>query len=293
MGQRITKFFIVIACLVGASACFAETEARYLLGGKKTGSQQKAAAIGEYSRGCLSGGVELPETGPTWQAMRLSRGRNWAHPDTIDYVRRVSAKVAQTTSWKGLYVGDMSQPRGGPMISGHASHQSGIDMDVWMLPPKKLNLSKKARENLSSISVRSANQKNVNKNWTKEHMEVLKIAASDPSTARIFVTPPAKIWMCKNAKGDRRWLRKIRPWWGHHYHFHVRLKCPKGSNRCKEQDPIPAGTGCNKDLNWWVTEALEPPKTDPNAPKPKPKKHPRQYLMSDLPKACSRVLRSE
>ncbi len=35
------------------------------------------AAIGFYSKGCVSGAVQLPESGPSWQAMRLSRGRNW------------------------------------------------------------------------------------------------------------------------------------------------------------------------------------------------------------------------
>ena len=137
-----------------------------------------------------------------------------------------------------------------------------------------------------------------NDQWSRDHHKVLRAAASDPRVARIFVFPGAKVQMCKDETGDRSWLRKIRPWYGHHYHFHVRLKCPDGSANCETQSPSvkrlsSGGDGCDETLNWWVTDALEPP--DPNAPKPKPgpkKKHPRQFTMDDLPKQCRGVLAS-
>tara|TARA_R110002096_G_scaffold57509_1_gene145765 strand:- start:9429 stop:10325 length:897 start_codon:yes stop_codon:yes gene_type:complete len=282
-----------------AQPILAQTEARFLLGGKSTASKQSPAAYGSYAKGCLAGGEQLAENGPTWQAMRLSRGRNWGHPALIDYIQRISAKVAKQTNWKGLYIGDMAQPRGGPMISDHVSHQLGLDTDIWMLPARNLNLSRAERESLSSINVRSANRKNVSGNWTRTHMEVLKIAASDPAVDRIFVTAPAKIYMCKNARGNKDWLQKVRPFGGHNFHFHVRLKCPKGSSNCEPQKPTVAklskgGTGCDETLNWWVTAALEPVKPNPNTKKKKvkPRKHPRQFLMSDLPNQCAKVLRS-
>ena len=277
----------------------AQTKANALFGAKASASQQKPKAHGSYAKGCLAGAVQLPESGPTWQAMRLSRNRNWGHPELISFLERLSAKAAAVPGWKGLYIGDLSQPRGGPMTSSHQSHQLGLDADIWLLPPKRLNLSRAERENLSSKTVRSNNQRSVNSNWTAAHMEVIKAAASDPAVDRIFITAPAKIWMCKNAKGNRKWLQKIRPYWGHHYHFHVRLKCPKGSKGCKAQTPTVRqlsknATGCDKDLNWWVTAALDPP--DPNAPKPpkKPKKRgARDYVMADLPSQCRRVLTSQ
>ncbi len=277
----------------------AQTKANVLFGAKASASQQKPKAHGSYAKGCLAGAVQLPESGPTWQAMRLSRNRNWGHPELISFLERLSAKAASVPGWKGLYIGDLSQPRGGPMTSSHQSHQLGLDADIWLLPPKRLNLSRAERENLSSKTVRSKNQRSVNSNWTAAHMEVIKAAASDPAVDRIFITAPAKIWMCKNAKGNRKWLQKIRPYWGHHYHFHVRLKCPKGSKGCKAQTPTVRqlsknATGCDKDLNWWVTAALDPP--DPNAPKPpkKPKKRgARDYVMADLPSQCRRVLTSQ
>lgn len=269
----------------------AAPEAKQLFGAAKKGSAQRPAPLGSYSKGCAAGSVQLPETGPTWQAMRLSRNRNWGHPTTIDFIQKLSAKAARLPGWKGLYIGDISQPRGGPMLSGHRSHQIGLDVDIWMLPPNRLNLSRRERENISSISLRRAKGAYINKNFARAHMEVMKAAAKDPRTARIFVFPGAKVAMCNAEKGNRRWLRKIRPWYGHHYHFHVRLACPRGARGCKNQDPPPPGDGC-ADAQKWVNDILNPPKAkprDPNAPKPKPR---REFVLSDLPQQCSNVLRS-
>ena len=262
--------------------------AKFLFGEKKTGSQQKPAPYGSYAKGCIAGGVQLAETGPTWQAMRLSRNRNWGHPELVDFVQDLSREAAKQPGWAGLYIGDMSQPRGGPMLSGHRSHQIGLDVDVWMYPPKRLNLSPKERENLSSISLRRSNGAYTNDNYTRAHMEIMKAAAKDKRVARIFVFPGAKVRMCNEETGDRAWLRKIRPWWGHHYHFHVRLNCPKGASGCKNQTPPPAGDGC-ADAQTWVNNILNPPPPDPNA---KPAKKRREYTLSDLPNQCVGVLQS-
>jgi len=294
-----SKAIIVTSALIlTGQVTAAETKANKLFGAKKSASQQLPDAFGTYAKGCLAGAEQMPETGPTWQAMRLNRNRNWGHPDMIRFLKRLSASAAAQPGWKGLYIGDISQPRGGPMTSSHQSHQLGLDADVWLLPPKRLNLSRAEREALSSKTVRSKDWRTVNGNWTPAHMEVIKAAASDPAVDRIFITAPAKVWMCKHAKGNRKWLQKVRPYWGHHYHFHVRLKCPKGSTICKTQKPTVKqlsknATGCDKDLNWWVTTALKPP--DPNAPKKKKQKKrgARDYVMADLPSQCRRVLTSQ
>ncbi|WP_306114653.1 MULTISPECIES: penicillin-insensitive murein endopeptidase [unclassified Roseovarius] len=264
-------------------------EARQLFGAKKSGSQQAAAPFGGYAKGCIAGGVQLPETGPTWQAMRLSRNRNWGHPDVIDFIQKLSRKAAAQPGWNGLYIGDISQPRGGPMLSGHRSHQIGMDVDIWLRPADNLKLSRADRENISSISLRRSNGAYTNSNWTRQHHEIIKAAAQDPRTARIFIFPGAKVQMCKDETGDRKWLRKVRPWWGHHYHFHVRLNCPAGSKGCVAQNPPPAGDGC-ADAEQWVRNILNPPPPDPNAPKAKPR---RQLTMASLPAQCVGVLQSE
>ena len=262
--------------------------AKQVFGFLPQGSEQRPQPLGSYAKGCLAGGAQLPETGPTWQAMRLSRNRNWGHPETVQFIKDLSVKAARQPGWEGLYIGDISQPRGGPMLSGHASHQIGLDVDIWMRAPKTLSLTATERENISSISMRKNNGAYTNDKWTRQHHEILKAAASDPRVARIFVFPGAKVQMCKDETGDRAWLRKIRPWWGHHYHFHVRLKCPKDAKNCIDQAPPPAGDGC-KGADRWVRDILNPPPPDPNKPKPKPRG---PLTMARLPVQCAAVAQS-
>ncbi|WP_066703164.1 penicillin-insensitive murein endopeptidase [Celeribacter ethanolicus] len=251
-------------------------------------SRQVPESFGSYAQGCLAGASQLPETGPTWQAMRLSRNRNWGQPVLVDFLEDLSRKAAAQPGWNGIYIGDMSQPRGGPMSSGHASHQIGLDADIWMLPATRLDLTRAERESLSSISMQRTSGAYTNASWTRAHHEILKAAASDPRVSRIFVFPGAKVQMCKDEKGDRSWLRKIRPWWGHHYHFHVRLNCPKGDKYCTDQAAPPPGDGCD-DAQEWVNNILNPPPPDPNAKPAKPKP---PITLATLPAQCSAVLSS-
>jgi penicillin-insensitive murein endopeptidase len=281
-----TAFALVGLLLALALPAHAAPTAKELFGAQTTPSPHRPEPFGGYSKGCIAGAVQLPETGPTWQAMRLSRNRNWGHPDMIEFLQRLSAYAATQPGWAGLYIGDISQPRGGPMLTGHASHQMGLDADIWMLPPQRLDLSRSERENISSISMQRAEGAYVNGSWTAEHHKIIRAAAKDPAVARIFVFPGAKVQMCKSETGNRDWLRKVRPWWGHHYHFHVRLNCPRGARACAEQDPIPAGDGCDE-AQQWVNNILNPPPPDPNAPPPQPR---RELTLADLPQACAQVL---
>lgn len=281
---------LILAFIFGLGAVGSGVQAQQLakqqFGAMRNASTQKAAPFGSYAKGCIAGAEQLPETGPTWQAMRLSRNRNWGHPETIDFIKDLSAYAAKQPGWNGLYIGDISQPRGGPMLSGHRSHQLGLDADIWMLPTSQLNLSRKQRENISSVSLRRDGGAYVNISWSSAHHRIMKKAAQDNRTARIFVFPGAKVQMCKDEKGNRKWLRKIRPWWGHHYHFHVRLACPRGARGCVNQSPPPRGDGC-ADAQKWVDDILNPPPPKPNAPKPKPR---RELRLADLPQQCANVL---
>jgi penicillin-insensitive murein endopeptidase len=294
----IRRLIISLALLAPLPA-MADDLAKQLFGAMKAPSQQDPMPIGSYAKGCAAGLVQLPETGPSWQAMRLSRNRNYGQPVLVDFLEDLSVD-AQKIGWAGLYIGDMSQPRGGPMTSGHASHQIGLDADVWMLPPKRLDLSRKERENISSIAVRSADQRSVTENFTARHAALLKAAASDKRVDRVFVAAAVKIEMCKTAtRADKKWLQKIRPIAGHDTHFHVRLKCPKGAKLCETQSPTVSelskgGDGCDDTLMYWVSDAyLNPPKpTKPTKPEPHVR-GPREFTMADLPAQCQDVLSSE
>lgn len=295
----MTRRTLMIAFLATlALPAAAETPASQLFAARTAAAPGPASPIGSYARGCLAGGAELPETGPTWQVMRLARGRNWGHPQAIDFVKRLGHEAIRH-GWKGLYVGDIGQPRGGPTPTEHRSHQLGLDVDIWLRPPERLDLSVDEREALPFLSVRSADQRSVNGNWTPAHMAILRAVAEDPAVDRIFITAPAKIAMCEAAGKDRAWLQKIRPIAGHHEHFHVRLKCPEGAPHCQRQTPTVAelskgGDGCDATLMWWVTDYLTPPKT-PQAPaKPvKPRHHPRDYALAELPAQCAGVLSAD
>jgi len=199
--------------------------------------------------------------------------------------------VAATTSWNGLYVGDMSQPRGGPMRTGHVSHQSGLDVDIWMLPARDLSLSVQDRENLSSISVRSQRGAWISDNWTEDHAQVLRLAASDPRVERILVTTGVKVWLCRNETGNRDYLNRIRPANGHHYHFHVRLACPAGSRDCKEQEPPEPGDGC-AEAEARRAAILNPPPPVPDDGVRPPPGPPRGNLVTldQVPRQCLTLL---
>jgi penicillin-insensitive murein DD-endopeptidase len=244
--------------------------------------------IGFYAKGCLAGGAALPITGKTWQVMRLSRNRNWGHPKMVEFLERLSEKGAKV-GWRGLLVGDISQPRGGPMITGHASHQVGLDADIWLTPMPDHELTRIEREEMSATMIVAADRKDVDpKVWTPAHFAIIKAAAEEPAVQRIFVNAAIKKALCREAGHDRAWLSKVRQYWQHDYHFHVRLRCPADSPDCKPQQPPDAGDGCGKDLDWWFSDAVlhpkpAPPPTTPQKPRP-------QTTMHDLPPACRAVL---
>jgi penicillin-insensitive murein endopeptidase len=214
--------------------------------------------------------------------MRLSRNRNWGHPEMLGFIRRLSQR-AVAMGWPGLYVGDISQPRGGPMNGGHRSHQIGLDADIWLRKPGPTVLSVREREEISAVSVVRADRIGVGNAWRPEHHALIREAALDPAVARIFVNAAIKRALCEaeprsGTIGDRDWLRKVRPWWGHDSHFHARLVCPANTPGCVGQDPPPGGDGCGAELEWWFTdEALHPKRAE---------KPPAELTLDDLPQAC-------
>ena len=292
--NRLAPIFALL--IVGPAA--AEPLAARLFSEQTAPVSGPSDPIGSYSRGCAAGNIEMPESGPTWQMMRLSRNRTWGNPVMIAFLEDLSRYAATLPGWKGLYIGDIGQPRGGPMPSGHQSHEIGLDADVWFLPPKTLNLSVAAREKLAAISVRTNDQTGVNANFTQATADLLERAAKDPRVDRIFVAAAIKLKMCRSAApSDAAWLQKLRPWFGHEDHFHVRLGCPTGAADCERQTPTVAelsngGNGCEASLEWWVTTYLEELKHPPPAPKnPPPRRRgPREYLLSDLPAKYATVL---
>ena len=247
-----------------------------------------ARSIGFYAHGCLAGAQALPINGETWQVMRLSRNRNWGNPALIGFLERFARSVPEVNGWPGLLVGDISQPRGGPMLTGHASHQVGLDADVWLTPMPDRTLSQAEREFMSATNVVRADGLDVDPGkWTPAHMALIEAAAEQPEVERIFVNPAIKKAICRDARGDRTWLTKVRPMYGHNYHFHVRLACPADDAGCQRQAPVTPGDGCDASLAQWFRPQVLHPRPNPNA-RPAP-----PLTMAGLPAACRRVLVSQ
>lgn len=244
-------------------------------------SEGPAQAIGRYAGGCLAGGVALPPEGPGYQVIRLSRNRFFGHPETILYLQDLGRRLEQAGLGVAL-VGDITQPRGGPMPFGHASHQSGLDADIWL----RLDQPRLSREDRETVTARLM----VNRDawqidraaWGPDQAEMLRLAAEDERVSRIFVHPVIKRELCQQDWPDRSWLRVVRPWFGHDAHFHVRLHCPEGSVGCEAQEPPPPGDGCGAELASWFPDPNRPPAppTPPAADRPPP---------PPLPVACSAV----
>lgn len=263
--------------------------AKKLFGFVLGAAELKAKAIGYYTRGCLSGGKALSVNGEAWQAMRLSRNRNWGHPALIDFIESFAKQVRENDGWGGVLVGDLSQPRGGPMLSGHRSHQMGLDADIWLNPMPDRRMTYIEREQTSAISMLDKTGLKVNPAvWTDSHVKVIKRATSYKQVQRVLVHPAIKKALCEAAGDDRKWLRKVRPWWGHHYHMHIRLKCTEPS--CKAQGGTPAGDGCGKPLDYWFKLLKRPVKPKKKAKGPVKKR--RVKDLNWMPKACHAVLKA-
>jgi penicillin-insensitive murein endopeptidase len=240
-------------------------------------------SIGFYSAGCLRGAVRLPLSGPNYQVMRASRHRYYGHPTLLEFIKALALEL-KGHGLQTLVVGDMGQPRGGPTMSGHASHQTGLDVDIWyrQLPEgKKLTMTD--REKLKTPDMVDGDFDNLNSKWNPKEMDVLKLASEQPDVERIFVNPVIKQAICSAHKGEP-WLSKLRPELGHGDHFHVRLKCPSDSQNCKDQEAPPAGDGCDKSLDDWFTP-------DNKAKVKYDREHPKPPTMPTLPPLCGSVLK--
>jgi penicillin-insensitive murein endopeptidase len=273
------------------------TPAKDLFAAAKDPANMATRSIGFYAKGCLAGGQPLPVNGPAWQAMRLSRNRFWGHPSLVKFIERFAAEAKEKDGWPGLLVGDMSMPRGGPMPFGHASHQVGLDVDIWYKPMPDHEFSAQEREDTPMESF-LIDPGHINPQmWSPEYEKLLRRAVSYPEVARIFVNPAIKKWLCDTVKTNRGFLSKITPILGHHDHFHVRLVCPAGDPGCRNQPVVPAGDGCGKGLDKWI-EALSRP-VPPASPVPaapvkaaKPAKQKPPITMGELPPECQTVLKA-
>jgi penicillin-insensitive murein DD-endopeptidase len=255
----------------------------YSLSTIKHPTQEPAQAIGSYANGCLAGGIKLPKNGTGYQVMRLSRERYYVHPDLYRFITDFSQEINTSHHFKGILVGDTGTAIGGAMPSGHASHQIGLDVDIWLKPSYNRIFSDRQRETLSSISHVTPKQ-TMRTSWTQDYTDFVLRAANYKQVARIFVNPAIKKRICEHTTDwhkNRKVLAKIRPWYGHDAHMHIRLKCPKNDTYCINQPEPNQHHGCSgSDIDWWFTdEAINPKVTQPI----------HQKTFKDFPLRCQKL----
>ncbi|MGH8583649.1 MAG: penicillin-insensitive murein endopeptidase [Gammaproteobacteria bacterium] len=235
-------------------------------------------SIGRYAAGCLRGARALPAVGPGYRVVRRHRHRYFGHQSLLDFIRALGRQsLAQRLGT--LLVADLSQPRGGPTPHGHRSHQNGLDVDIWFAFREELGAHELTRLDAADIappSVLSQGGRGLEpRRWNVRKVSLLRLAAEDPRVDRIFVNPVIKRALCAQSSPSP-WLRKLRPWWGHADHLHVRLRCAQSERRCERSEPIPPGNGCDASLAWWFSaEAQAGGGGEPPLP---------------LPRACAAVL---
>ncbi len=227
----------------------------------------------------------MPIDGKGYQVMRLGRKRNFGHKRLITYLQSLGERFSTEHKSKVLF-GDLGLPRGGPMMSGHRSHQIGLDADIWFWHPqfkKDRPLTKRERENLSAVSMTKPGRAEINpKTFGDRQIRLLKTAATSDEVDRIFVHAAIKKALCEKAANEP-WISKVRPWYGHNYHFHVRLKCDPGNKACKNSEPVPAGNGCDETLAWWFTDEAKAKLLEAMSQK--------RVELPVLPEACAEVIK--
>ena len=267
------KTVIALLALVASSTALAATPWQKITQ-PINGSAQ---SIGAFANGCIVGAEALPLQSETYQVMRTDQRRYFGHPDLVQFIQRLGRNVQQH-GMGTMLIGDMGMPAGGRFNGGHASHQSGLDVDIFLQLPKTRWSSSQLLKPQALDLVRADGKGVSPALWKPEIGQLIKLAAQDSEVTRIFVNPAIKQQLCLEAGSDRDWLRKVRPWFQPRAHMHVRLKCPANSFECEEQAPPPAGDGCGAELQSW----FEPPK--PGTTKPVKKTPP------PLPPSCQALL---
>ncbi|WP_165661791.1 penicillin-insensitive murein endopeptidase [Oceanimonas sp. MB9] len=202
-------------------------------------------AIGGYAAGCQTNARALPVAGAGYRVVRAERQRYYGQAQLIDYLQALG-KRAQQAGLPPMLVADIARRHGGPFAYGHRSHQTGLDADIWLRPGNG-PLPSRARDMVDhKLYI-------LNRHFGDNQRQLIALAAQDARVSRIFVHPLIKQAMCKTY-GDAPWLGRLRPWFGHSSHFHVRLHCPTQSPNCVSQQAVPPGTGCGRELAGWIND---------------------------------------
>ncbi|MCE3233211.1 MAG: peptidase penicillin-insensitive murein endopeptidase, partial [Rickettsiaceae bacterium] len=214
-------FYILLLLLISCAPSHKVNQ--YDWASAKIPTSNSSQVYGSYAAGCMDGAAPLPFKGEGYEVVNGARNRFYGQPAMVNFLQKYSLENYRQNGQK-LYISDIAQPRGGPIIHGHGSHQVGLDVDIWYGREGELpvDLVNKGRTSIDQSQ------------WQKFDVGILKNAAGFAEVERIFVDPYIKKQLCAEHKGEA-WLNKLRPWRYHSDHFHIRLACPKGDRTCVSQ----------------------------------------------------------
>jgi len=221
-------------------------------------------AVGSYSNGKLINANRLESDGPGFLKIFLPRDRGYGTSDWLEIMGYVTAEMAQRyPTGERLQIGDVSAQPGGP-ISGHASHQVGLDGDTSYY---NHSLREQNPQNVNGFEVNYVVNGALTADFDLErNFAIARLLAGTGRLNRIFVNAVVKKALCAYAAGlpdvadgpmasVTDTLRRLRPWNGHDDHMHVRVSCPTASPRCVPQEEPPVGNGCKEVNNIKEFEA--------------------------------------
>jgi penicillin-insensitive murein endopeptidase len=233
--------------------------------------------------GCIAGALQLPPEGTGYTAIRAGQSSFWGAPVTLRGIATLAAE-AEVAGLPKLYVGDISGPRGGPLAGGHVAHQRGLDVDIYLDTLTKPRLTPSQLEDLVPPAMVKPGETKVDPRYfSASTTALIRMAAELPGLDRLLVNATIKRQLCESVIGDRGWLHKVRPWWGHRAHMHLHFACPAGQSLCIDQSPVPPGNGCDASLAWWF-----PPSGGLHAPTPLTGGRP-----PAMPAACTKILEGQ
>ena len=239
MLRRVSSLGALMLFLTSCAASTISQADRTAWGNVKTPTSGPTRIYGAHYKGCLAGAMAMPP-GNGYAFAQSSRGRHFAHPSMFSYLTQLGVMLAAENDY--IVISDIAQPRGGPLPGSHGSHQNGLDVDIWYSHPPDF------RETVGGPAYPFTPGQLTAPDSKAARM--LRMAASFPEVDRIFVNPAIKQALCVHHSLEP-WMAKLRPWWGHERHFHVRLRCPADEPACADQPPMNSGIGCDTSLQWW------------------------------------------
>ncbi|MBN0423084.1 penicillin-insensitive murein endopeptidase, partial [Pseudomonas aeruginosa] len=127
----------------------------------------------------------------------------FGHPDLVQFIQRLSNQV-HNKGMGTVLIGDMGMPAGGRFNGGHASHQTGLDVDIFLQLPQTRWTSSQLLKPQALDLVASDGKHVVPSLWSPQISQLIKLAAEDSEVTRIFVNPAIKQQLCLDAGSDRQ-----------------------------------------------------------------------------------------